>query len=565
MPACRAALLGLLCLLLAPCKSSKKTERAETLDDLYSLRMVPSFDLDLDENKLASLRDKPKKWVKGTFRYAGETYKKVSLRLKGHRSLRPIDEKPSLKVRFDKGDKHKGRRFLGVRRLTLNNLVEDPTMVHEYLSYRLARAIELPVPEAGFARLRINGEPYGLYLVVETPDEDFLQRYFGNGSGELYEGEYGCDLRPEDVPGFDQDSGPDNDRAALLRLATAAAGPADALWGREDSPLSRDHVAKFLAFSTYIGDFDGYHHSHNYRLYHRPDTGKWEMLSWGLDRAFVKRLPPYSSQGLLAVRCFADLPCRLDYLRWLRRIDEEARKLDLLKGARVLTSVLQKHIESDPKRPYDDDKMKSARGKLASFLKGRSADIAKFTACLGPQGEVDADGDGFGCMDCDDGDPAIHPGATEICDGVDNSCSGRVDDHPQCPCTSLDIDGQTFFACDLMMPWQEARDHCKGMGAELARIDSPEQARALFEKVVKIRDDRWWIGADDLNTEGEFHWQDGSPVEASLWYRHEPDNDACNQDCAALKDEAGGKLQDTNCSQWRAFVCRPAASTTTEP
>ncbi|MCB9794199.1 MAG: hypothetical protein H6741_15905 [Alphaproteobacteria bacterium] len=42
---------------------------------------------------------------------------------------------------------------------------------------------------------------------------------------------------------------------------------------------------------------------------------------------------------------------------------------------------------------------------------------------------VDADGDGVPAdEDCDDADAGVYPGATEVCDGVDNDCNGQVDD-----------------------------------------------------------------------------------------------------------------------------------------
>ncbi|MFZ5364949.1 MAG: putative metal-binding motif-containing protein [Patescibacteria group bacterium] len=76
------------------------------------------------------------------------------------------------------------------------------------------------------------------------------------------------------------------------------------------------------------------------------------------------------------------------------------------------------------------------------------ADVSGGDTGGGDTTDLDADGDGYTVAegDCDDTDAAVHPGATERCDGVDNDCDGNVDEGCQ---VDADHDGSFLPAdCD---------------------------------------------------------------------------------------------------------------------
>jgi hypothetical protein len=531
----------------------RSAREARTWRAWFAAEQVPELRLWLDDAARAALKRRPRELVRAELEHDGER-RVVGVRLKGHRSMKPLHEKAAFKIAVDRFVP--AQRFLGVRRLTLNNMVEDPTLLREFLGYRLFRELGVTSPQVGYARVFVDGEPRGIYSIVEDVDQVVERSVPDAKSGVVYEGEYGCDLFPEDVAGFDKDYGKDPGRAALAAFAEAAAGDARALFGAGTGPLDEPAFFAFLAGSAIVGDFDGYRHAHNYRIQLAPDTRRWRFVPWGLDRAFQRPLSIFDSQGWLAQRCFSDAACRLEYVRSVRAAIDRFESLRLGRTARALAARLDALDAAGSGHGPSAADRDAARQKLEAFIRQRPAQIRKQLSCIDAAGnELDADGDGHGCMDCNDADPSVGPHAAESCDGVDNDCSGRVDDAPACACEEREISGRVFHFCNWPMPWHEAEALCQRKGLVLARVDSRPLSRELYREASRIARLAWWIGYSDRDEEGRFRWQEGDTGAFTFWDKRQPNNRSCNEDCVALREGKKGRWHDSPCHQHRPFIC----------
>jgi len=504
---------------------------------------------------MQSLRDHSGDYVTGTLDYAGTSYP-VSVKLKGHRSFRELDDKPALKFRFDKEDKE--GRFLGLRRLTLNNMVDDPTRMRETIGYSIYRAAGVKAPRTTYATLWINKRAMGMYLAVEPIDDIFVADRFGEPIGGLYEAEYGCDLYPGDVAKFDRDDGPKSSRKGLAAVAEAAAKNDPLLWTANSPHLDRDAVISFLAVNTLLADFDGYWHSHNYFLYEKGVDGPWLLLPWGIDRILDDDLGIHDSRGRLAQLCFANHDCDLAYIRRLQELTHVMEGLNLNSMMRSIFRTISK-VDPIERNAHDgtlEERRQRKRRDLRAFIKDRPEQLRESLSCLQDGVEVDADNDGYGCNDCALEDPTIHPGATEICDEIDNDCNGLIDDAPECDCKIVEVDNAIFHLCHWRMTWSEAGAFCKSKGLALAQFETEEQSLKVFKAGFEIDDNRWWIGASDLAKEGVWRWVSGKPVTWQNWGNDQPNDGQCGQDCATLDDVADGLWADAHCEQRLPFVCR---------
>ena len=118
----------------------------------------------------------------------GEAYKNVAIRGKGNTSLSSVSsmdsDRYSFKVEFDHYDS--SITYHGLDKLSLNNLIQDATMMKDYLTYTMMKEFGAAAPLCSFVYLTVNGEDWGLYLAVEGVEDSFLERNYGSSYGELY-------------------------------------------------------------------------------------------------------------------------------------------------------------------------------------------------------------------------------------------------------------------------------------------------------------------------------------------------------------------------------------------
>ena len=118
----------------------------------------------------------------------GKKHANVAIRAKGNTSLSSVksmgSQRYSFKLEFDHNEK--GKSLDGLDKLCLNNLIQDNTMMKDYLVYRMMADFGADAPLCSYAYLTVNGEDWGLYLAVEGVEDSFLARNYGSDTGELY-------------------------------------------------------------------------------------------------------------------------------------------------------------------------------------------------------------------------------------------------------------------------------------------------------------------------------------------------------------------------------------------
>jgi len=376
----------------------EKPAQSDLSDAYYALDRVLNVDIEISPTGWDSLRaqtrtladilggtdclDKPAddifSWYNATVTVDGETHTDVAVRKKGFLGSLSM-EKPSLKIRFDK---FVDDQLLGgvLKRLTLNNAQQDPSMINTCLSYQLFAQGGIPTPRCNFATLRVNGEDMGLYVQVESIKTRFLERNFADPTGNLYEGTL-SDFRPDWRGTFEKKTNEGTrDQTDIDAVVNALQDPSPAGLAALKEIVDIDRFLTFWALEVLVGHWDGYAgNRNNFYIYRQPNT-PFVFIPWGTDQVFTTIDVPFdefrsptsvAAHGAIAHRLYQNDETRGLYVARLKELmDTVWNEEDLLQQIDRMAAIVQEHALEKVR-----DQAARDTERVRRFIRGRRAAI----------------------------------------------------------------------------------------------------------------------------------------------------------------------------------------------
>ena len=339
----------------------------------------------------------------GTLRHDGQTLPGVGVKIKGGcGSSRDLGGKASFKINLEWDNPEVAgcpgeRRLMGEKSFTFNNGVQDSSASNERIGYPIFQAFDLPTPRAASVRIFVNDELWGLYTHVETIDRRFLSRWYANKDGMLYEGTYWCDLVPENVPPTDDDDsycltrefspdecstprpGGDPQDYDLLRDLTESIAdlPPGGFYPAVEGFFDYDKFLTTWAIESVVDHWDNYAFTimNNYRVYHDPASGRWTMITTGIDQIFEADQDAWGVEGVLAKRCLEEPACEAAFAARLDEVNEAIATMDLAGHAQTIYEQISPAVMADPRKEYDFDTFNNEHQALQNFFEDRPDQI----------------------------------------------------------------------------------------------------------------------------------------------------------------------------------------------
>jgi len=352
---------------------------------IFSDTVVHRIDITLPQRSVDAIWASPYDSAPGDVTFDDEPVPDIGVRLRGKiGSFRDLNGKPKFELTFN--EFVQDQRFYGLESINLNNEVVDCSFMKEALGYRVFKLAGVPAERTGFARVTVNGADYGLYVLVEDPDDRFLKRTYPLPDGNLYDGKYVwyggwnyilLDFNSGVDDYFQLEEGTDVGLADIYGVSAAIASSAGsgAFERGMSAVLDWDEYHRELAVEQWIGHNDGYAlNQNNYRVYFDPTDGKAEIVPWDLDYAFLHDsdwgMNWATPRGQIAAWCFRDRTCtassKAAMADVVAAIDPEA----LLTWFNSTAEVIRSDAMADPRKECSSGSVAPNQDALRAWISG---------------------------------------------------------------------------------------------------------------------------------------------------------------------------------------------------
>lgn len=223
----------------------------------------------------------------------GETVDSIGVRQKGFSSYFSSNEfKKSLKLDFN--EFVPGKRYDGLRKINLNNGVGDPALQRDFLCFDMIREAGGIAPRVAYAKVYLNDEYWGIYVMIEQVDREFLDNNFANGKGNLFKNiswselEYmGTSVNPyKEI--FELKTNEDTDdwgRFIEFMDLLNNSSPAEFETDIQDY-FNVDLYLRTLAVDVMTDNWDSYiQHGRNWYMYQDSSTNAFQWIPWDYNLA----------------------------------------------------------------------------------------------------------------------------------------------------------------------------------------------------------------------------------------------------------------------------------------
>lgn len=272
----------------------------QTITDLFDDGVLHEVRLEMSPADWQTLHDKylENTYYRCTFRWRDVVLPNVGVRSRGSGSRNPI--KPALALDFSRYDS--AQRLVSLKTLVMRNFAQDPSMIRERLTEKLFARMGLPHSRESHAKLFVNDEYVGVYMLVEPIDKRFLATRFGEDTGYLYEFNFtgtpyhfeflGDDPKlytPEMFEPKTHEDAPEIERVIEM-IRQINESPDAEFAATIDRYLDIDTYLAHAAVEQYVAEIDGlfgYGGMANFYLYRRMADNRFVFLIWDKDNAFA--------------------------------------------------------------------------------------------------------------------------------------------------------------------------------------------------------------------------------------------------------------------------------------